>query len=441
MQVTIQEVNKISRKIDITVPVEQIIPAMESKIKKLSQTVKWNGFRPGNVPMNLIKQKYGMAVYQEVIDELINSGIKKAIEEHNLDPIEQLSLESINNDKVNLENLEDLKCVFKVDVYPDFELKEFSELSINTSEVKISEEDIDKHIEISRKELGSFVEVEKEAQLGDLLTIDYESFTDGQKIIDGDRKNIDIVLEESSFVEGFGTGLIGTKACDNITLNLNFPPDYPESSLADKPLEIKIHVHKVKSKQLAEINEEFAEKLGIKDKDVSKIRDAVRQQLEKYAEELIIEKENDSIKELLIKTYPIDQLPEKFITTELSALEENCKQENKKQGINITELNPKIKEKLMAQAINNVHLTLILRKIIQKYNLSVDSKLLQQKLSPFENLLKVMYKSNNNKNYYKFYDKLKKHMVNSSILEIAIDFVREKSIKIVNSITLNDLAS
>ena len=424
---------------------EQINDSIQTKIKKISKQIKMNGFRPGHVPVDLIKEKYATAVYQEAIEELIDSGVKKVIDEYHLDPMEQLNLENMDNQPDNLKSLQDfknfkdLKCVFKVNVYPDFDLKEFNELNINIPEVKIIEEDIDDNLEKATKELGDFIDVDREAQLGDLLLIDYASFTDGKEISNNNAKNTEILLGSNYFIEGFESGLIGAKVGDNIVLNLSFPKDYAEKSLANQPVEIKVHINKIQVKKLAEINEEFAYKLGIEDKDINKIRDVIKENLEKHAKKLIANREEVAVIDLLIKTYPIDELPEKLIISELEQLENNFKHTNQRQGINVTELNEDVKAELKSQAIKNVHLSLILRKIIQKYNLTIDEQVLKQKLHALEGMFKNIDHKNGGKNYHQIYHNLKNSIINSNLFQIALDFVKQKVTKTTTTLTLKEL--
>ena len=454
MQIEVEQISSLGRKINIIIPAEKINDSIQTKIKKISKQIKMNGFRPGHVPVTLIKEKYATAVYQEAIEELIDSGVKKVIDEYHLDPMEQLNLENMEHQPDNLKSLQDLKdlkdlkdfkdlkdlkCVFKVNVYPDFALKEFSELNINIPEVKISEEDIDNNLSNATQELGDFIDVDREAQLGDLLLIDYASFRDGKEISNNSSKNIQVLLGGNSFIEGFESGLIGAKAGDNIVLNLKFPKDYAEKSLANQPVEIKVHINKIQVKQLAEINEEFAYKLGIEDKDTSKIRDVIKENLEKHAKQLIAKREEEAVIDLLIKAYPVDELPEKLIISELEQLENNFKHSNQRQGINVTELNEDVRSELKSQAVKNVHLSLILRKIIQKYNLTIDEQLLKQKLYELEGVFKNIARKNAGKNYHQIYHNLKNSIINSNLFQIALDFVKQKVSKTATTLTFKEL--
>lgn len=445
MQIEVEQVSSLGRKINIVIPAEKINDTIQTKMKKISKQIKMNGFRPGHVPVTLIKEKYATAVYQEAIEELIDSGVKKVIDEYHLDPMEQLNLENMDQQPNNLtslkdfKDLKDLKCVFKVNVYPDFDFKEFSELNINIPEVKISEEDIDNNLSNATQELGDFIDVDREAQLGDLLLIDYASFTDGKEITNNNGKNTEVLLGSNSFIEGFESGLIGAKAGDNLVLNLNFPKDYAEKSLANQPVEIKVQINKIQVKQLAEINEEFAYKLGIKDKDINKIRDVIKENLEKHAKQLIANREEEAIIELLIKVYPVDELPEKLIISELEQLENNFKHSNQRQGINVTELNENIKAELKSRAVKNVHLSLILRKIIQKYNLTMDEQVLKQKLDAFGGVFKNISRKNGGKNYHQIYHNLKNSIINSNLFQIALDFVKQKVTKTTTTLTFKEL--
>lgn len=458
MQISVEKTSNSARKINIVIPMEQINAEIKEKINKFGREVKLNGFRPGRVPISVIKQKYGPAIYQEVIENLIDSELNRAIMEHKLDLIGEVNLESINNPVDNFENTEDLKCIFTARVYPEFELKELSELNINTFEVKITEEDVNDYLEVLKKELGNYVEVvDYEANIGDLLNIDYENhLQDGQKL-DGSYKNIEILLGSNSFMEGFESGLIGAKKGDDIVLNLTFPDDYPEKSLANIPVEVRVHVNTVKVKQLAAIDKEFAYKLGIKDinennndndidqgmelkdkngiVDITQIREVVKKNLLKYVENLISQQEEINIKSILLESYPIDELPDKLVQQEFNQLQTNLININKKDGINIKELNDKLVVELQMEARKNVHLSLILRKIIQKYDDEIDKGELNAKLDVLDKMFKEKSAIKNKEFYYN----LRNSIMNSHLFKIIMDFIRQKITKNSISTTLKEL--
>lgn len=430
MQVSVEKIGSLGRKINVAIPATKINETISNKLKKLTKQVKLNGFRPGHVPLKLVNEKYGSSVRQEVINEAINEAIHQAMAEHELSPLGDIKLENVTD-----ELDKDLECTFFLEVYPEVEFNEFSELQIKTPKVTITEADLEKSLSIVREQFSKKVSVERAAQKGDLLTVDYHGLVDGKEFSGGSAKDSQVEIGSDAFIEGFETGLIGAIAGTSVELNLQFPVEYAEQSLAGKSVVFKVDIKTIEEKQLAEINEELAKSLQIKDGDVTKIRPTIAANMEKYLQKLVMERELEQTVDALLIAYPIE-LPNQLVESEQKQLEATFKQRNQEQGIMINEISNHVITKLNLQARKNVHLSLLLRNIIQKNNIKIDDNVVRQKLKEFE----VLFQNNPPTQQLKqLYANIKNSIINSTLTNMAIEFVAKRVTKLEETVSFDEL--
>lgn len=431
MQVSIEKVSDLGRKINVSIPADKINDVVSDKIKKLTKQVKLNGFRPGHVPAKLINERYGNSVRQEAVNEVIDSALNQAISEHKLSPIGDIKLENIIDESSN----QGVQCVFLLEVYPEIDFNEFKDLQIKTPKVTITDADIDKSLLIVREQFGKKVAVDRPAKTGDILTVDFNGFIDGKEFDGSVGKDSQVEIGSEAYIDGFESGLIGSKTGTTKELSLKFPNDYAEKSLAGKSVIFNISIKNVEEKQLAELDEELAKALQIKDGDVSKIHPTVVANMETYIKQLTKDKEREQVINLLLTNYPVE-LPNSLVANEERQLQATFKHRNQEQGVVIKDLNSATIEEINIQARKNVHLSLLLREVIRNYNLKMDEKLLQQKLKQFDGLF---LNAPNNKYYKNMYNNIKNSIINSTLTELALDFVMSKVAKLEESLSFEQL--
>lgn len=414
MQISIEKLSDLGRKINVLIPAAQVNDAVFNKIKKLTNQVKMNGFRVGHVPIKLINQKYGSSVRKEVVSEVIDSALNEAIAEHKLSPMGQIKLENLID-----ESEKDIECAFTLEVYPEINFDHFNKLQIKIPKVTITEQDIDHSLLIVREQFGKKVSVDRAAKKGDILTVDFSGFIDGKEFPGSVGKDSEVEIGGELFIEGFESGLIGVESGSKKELTLQFPDNYAEKSLAGKPVIFNIDIKKVEEKQLADVDEELAKSLQIKDGDVDKISPTVLANMEKYINKLTKDREYEQTIDVLLTTYPID-LPEQLVISEQHQLETAFRQRNQEQGISIKDLSHNIIAEINIQARKNVHLSLLLREVIRHNNLKIDEALVQQKLKQFDELFK---NAHNNSYYAEIYNNIKNSIINSTLTDMALEFI------------------
>lgn len=433
MQISVEKTSELAKNIKIIIPTTKINDIVSNKIKTLSKQIKLNGFRPGHVPHKLITQKYGPEVRQEALNETIDSALNQAISENKLAIIGDIELKEIKDE----ENALNIECIFAVEVYPEITINnDFTNLEISVPKVTITDEDIDKNILDIRQQCGQKVAVTRSAKKGDFLTVDFEGFIEGKEFPGGKDQNVLVEIGNEQFIDGFEEGLIGKNAGESCTLNLQFPENYAEKNLAGQKVQFNVVIKKIEQQELAELNEELAKRLNIPNNDINQLRTVIKTNLENYVKQLIINKEQSNLADVLLKNYPISIIPNKLITEEQQNLERIFKQRNKEQGIEIKELNSKTIEEIKEQASKNVHLSLLLREVIRINDLKVNENLLNKKLTEIEYLFR---NKQSNSKYKNLYNNMKNSIISSMLTNVAIDFILNKVTKTEQILTLEEL--
>lgn len=433
MQISIEQISELGRNINIVIENTKINDIVSNKIKTLAKQLKLNGFRPGHVPHKLISQKYGPEIRQEALNESIDAAINQAISENKLDIIGDVEFKSIKDEEASV----NIECIFSVEVYPNITINnDFTSLEIDVPKVTITEEDINKNILNIRQQFGQKVAVTRAAKKGDFLTVDFEGFIAGKEFPGSKGQDIAVEIGSEQFIDGFEEGLIGKNIGENCVLNLRFPDNYAEKDLAGKEVQFNIAIKKIEEQKLAELNEELAKRLNIPNNDINQLRATIHTNLENYAKQLIINKEQANLAEALLKQHPINTIPKKLIEEEQKNLERIFKQRNQEQGINIKELNSKTIEEIAEQASKNVHLALLLREVIRVNNLKVNDNLLNKKLAELEYLFR---NKQSNSKYKNIYNNMKNSIISSMLTNVAIEFILNKVTKKEQVVTFEEL--
>ena len=244
----------------VTIEGEEWKKAVDKAFDKLAKNVQVDGFRKGQAPKNIIEKRISKAerLYQAV-DDNANDWMRKALEENELMPISQpvLDVKEVNDEKVDL--------VYTFAVTPEVNIKDYEGLDYKVEDYSVSDEDVDKEIDVMKERYAELEIVDGKAEKGDTVNIDYKGFKDDVAFEGGEASGHDLTLGSGSFIPGFEDQLIGTKAGDEKDVELSFPEDYPHEELKGAPVVFKVKVNEVKRKVYPEVNDDFAKDLNIKD--------------------------------------------------------------------------------------------------------------------------------------------------------------------------------
>ncbi len=318
MQVSVESTSAIERKMTIGIPAERVESEVEKRLKEAAKTVRMNGFRPGKVPMHVVRQRYGASVRQEVIGELMRDAYVEALGKENLQPAGYPRFEP-----KSMEAGKDVEFAAIFEVYPEIEVKGLEELELTRRTAVVEDSDVDNMIAQLRKQAAEYEEVEDAAAEGDRVTVDYKGTIDGEAFEGGSAEDAQIELGSGRMIPGFEEGIVGMKAGETRTIDVTFPEDYHAENLAGKTAQFEISVKKVERPSLPELNEEFFKKFGVEEGGEEAFRAEVRKNMEREAKGALNSKLKQQIIEQLLAKNEFD-IPSALIEQEVETLKKDA---------------------------------------------------------------------------------------------------------------------
>lgn len=314
MQVSVESTSALERRMTVGVPAERIETEVNKRLQQTARRAKVPGFRPGKVPMSVIRQRYEESARQEALGDLIQASFYEAVLEQKLKPAGAPSVEP----KV-FEKGKDLEYVATFEVYPEFEVVGLEGIAVERLQAEVAESDVDNMLEILRKQNTRYKQVEREAQNGDQLNIDFVGKIDGEAFAGGSAKGTSLVLGSGRMIEGFEAGLVGVKAGEERVLSLTFPEDYQNLDLAGKAAEFTVTVNTVSEAELPELNAEFFALFGIAEPNLEAFRAEVGKNMDRELRQAIKSKVKTQVMDGLLAVNPIE-VPKALIENEVNRL-------------------------------------------------------------------------------------------------------------------------
>ncbi len=370
-------------KMNIEFPAKDAVDAYNRASSRISQHINIPGFRRGKAPRNVVEQHVGAErIKYEALETLLPKVFQQAIKENDLDVITQPTVESYN---FNVG--EDLKITAKVEVRPEFELKEYKGLTVDVEEYVIPQDAYEKSLNNMLDRAVTYeVVVDRPAKEDDLVKFDFEGFTNGEKIEHGDGKNYTLDLAHSRFIPGFAEQLVGHSVGEEFEINVNFPENYHEEKLAGAPAIFKIKVHEIKQKVRPELNEEFAKKMGFDsvealEKDIKDFLQKDKETRDRKATEL-------AVFDKLLETVEIEIQPS-MIEREQNSLLEEYKQRLAQQGFTYQQAveqqgEEEIMKSTQEDAIRRIKNTLVIDKIAKLEKIEMNTNDMQAKVAEMQ---------------------------------------------------------
>ncbi|SDH79546.1 trigger factor [Pseudomonas panipatensis] len=362
MQVSVESTSALERRMTVGVPAERIETEVNKRLQQTARRAKVPGFRPGKVPMSVIRQRYEAAARQEALGDLIQETFYEAVVEQKLNPAGAPSVEP----KV-FEKEKGLEYVATFEVFPEFQVAGFDGIAIERLQADVADADVDNMLEILRKQNTRFEAVERAAQKDDQVNIDFVGKIDGEAFAGGSAKGTLLVLGSGRMIPGFEDGLVGAKAGEERVLNLAFPEDYQNLDLAGKTAEFTVTVNSVSEPKLPELNEAFFALFGIKESTLEGFRTEVRKNMERELRQAIKSKVKNQVMEGLVSANPIE-VPKALISNEVNRLRVQAVQQF---GGNIKPEQLPV-ELFEEQAKRRVVLGLIVAELVKQHELKAD---------------------------------------------------------------------
>jgi trigger factor len=367
MQVSVESSGTLGRTLKVEVAEEKVVSEVENRLKKLSKTTKIQGFRPGKVPFKMIRQRYGPQVRQEVVGEVVQSSFYEAITQEKLHPAGSPEIDSLNS-----ELGAGIAYTAKFEILPEVKLADVGSMKIDKTHCELSDEDIDKAIETMRNQRKIPSEVDRAATEDDIADIDFTGTIDGEVFEGGESKGFQVELNGKRLIDGFESGLVGSKAGDELDLDLQFPDEYGVAELAGKPVKFQIKVNKIMESILPELDEEFLKQFGIEEGGLDAFKVQIREHMERESDEALRAANRDSVMEALFAANEVD-LPVVLVDTEKNRIREQLNTNLKEQGIPVDEVNKAGDDSLFEeQARKRVSLQLTISELIKENDLKAD---------------------------------------------------------------------
>lgn len=358
MQNNQENQSALERRIDMSVPMADIEKEVEARLKRMARTVKMPGFRPGKVPMKIVSQTYGPQARSEAIGAAVERVFGDQVREQNLRIAGSPRIEpkEAANDAVL-----EFSAVFEI--YPSIVLGELTGQKVERPVLNVGDAEVDKTIEVLRKQRTTFTETDREAREGDRAVIDFVGRKDGVEFEGGKADDFPFVLGAGAMLKDFEAAVLGLKAGESRTFDMSFPDDYHAAHLAGQAVQFDISVKRIEEAQLPAIDADFAKALGVEDGDVAKLRDEVKANLEREVKRRIQAKIKEQVMDALLTVNPIE-VPKALVEKESLQLAENAKRDLEMRGMNAKDI-PVEAAWFSDQAQRRVKLGLIMAEVVK----------------------------------------------------------------------------
>ena len=364
MQVSVESTQGLERKMTVAVPSAKVESAVNTRLQEAARNVKLNGFRKGKVPYKVIKSKFGAGVRQEVVGEMMSQSYYEAIDQENLKPAGQPSI-----DPKNLDEGQDLEFVATFQVYPEITLPDFSTIKAERLGAEISESDIDEMIETLRKQKQTWEVADRAAAKEDMVNIDYVGRRDGEDFEGGSAEGTNLVLGSERMIPGFESGIEGKSAGDAFTLDLSFPEEYHNKELAGKEVAFEITLNSVSEQSMPVLDDEFYKGFGVEEGGNDAFREEVTKNMRRELKTASRNKLKTKIMDSLIDAVDAE-IPDALVGGEIEQLRAQAMQQfGGGQNIDAKMLPDDL---FREQAARRVLLGLVLGEVIQQQELKAD---------------------------------------------------------------------
>ena len=315
MQVSVETTGALERRIEVSVPRERIEQAIDERLKRVSRTAKLKGFRPGKVPLKVVKQQFGAQVRQEVLSDLMQSSFAEAVTQEKLNPAAGPRIEpiSIGPDA-------DLKYRATFEVFPEIELKGVEGIAVTRPAAEVTEADVDAMVLNLREQRPRFDAVERESREGDRVTMDFEGQIDGAEFEGSKGTDVAVLLGGGRMLKDFETGITGMKADERRQIDVPYPADYHNAALAGKVAKFDVHLKKVEEKQLPELDDEFCREYGVLEGGIEQLRKEVRENMERELEQNVRARLKSQLMEGLLAANPVD-VPQSMVDAQVREMQ------------------------------------------------------------------------------------------------------------------------
>jgi len=427
MQVSVETTQGLGRRLSITVPADTIKQAVKKELINAAKSVRIDGFRKGKVPMNIVEQRYGTSVRQDVLGEAMQRSFVDAIIKEKINPAG-----APNYVPGEYKEGEDFTFAVEFEVYPEVELKGLENIEVEKPVVEVNDEDVDAMLDTLRKQQATWKETDRAAEAEDRVTVDFTGSIDGEEFEGGKASDFVLAMGQGRMIPGFEEGLVGHKAGEEFSIDVNFPEDYHAENLKGKAAKFAIVLKKVEERELPELTEEFIKRFGVADGSVAGLRTEVRKNMERELKGAVRNRIKSQAIDGLVSANEID-VPAALIDGEIDVLRRQAAQRfggNEKQALELP------RELFEEQAKRRVVVGLLLGEVISTNDLKADEDrvktLIEEMASAYEDPSEVI-------EFYSKNKELMNNMRNVALEEQAVEALLAKAKVTEKATTFSEL--
>ena len=374
MKVTIDEIGPIQKRLSVELPPDMVAKELDSAYARLNKTVKIKGFRQGKTPRKIMEKFYAPQVEGEVMDALIGKTLSKAIDDAKLVLILQPQLDSASPIKTD----EVFSYSVTLDLWPEFNLTEYKGIEIEKPEAFVTDQELDEQLEALRRHFGTIEAINEDRPLeeGDLAIIDYSGEMDGEPVEDLHENDYYLEVGKGYFNEEFEKRIIGMTIGDERTIDIAYPENAINAKVAGKTVYYNVTLKDIKKRIMPELNDEFAQKFSPDYKTVDDLKERLKKQIMLEKEDAIESHMRNQIIDRLAADidFPI---PERLIEAKLTQMMDNISSHLHERGVDFEKAGisqDRLKDKMRDDAIKQVKIELILDKIADKEDITVENE-------------------------------------------------------------------
>jgi trigger factor len=362
MQVSVEAGDGLTRRLKVELPAEEIEQEIEKRLQNYARSARLPGFRPGKVPLRMLRQRYGDSVRMEVFGERIEASFPQAVAEAELRPAGRPEIEPDLDRSAGRYGY-----VAEFEVLPELELVALEGYSVTRPVVEVTDADVDETIERLRQQRKRWETAERAAVEGDRITVDFEGSVEGEPFDGGRGEGVQVELGAGRFIPGFEEQLVGVTAGDRVTVEVSFPDDYPQTALAGKPARFEVSVKAVEEPILPALDAAFVADFGVEDGDLERFRSDVRANLERELAQRVKTKVKNQVMDVLLEANPLT-VPAALIADEVEALRKQAVQNLGGAKLNLPD------ELFADNAQRRVALGLIIGEVVKQAQLSPEAE-------------------------------------------------------------------
>ncbi|EPN5228194.1 trigger factor [Vibrio cholerae] len=427
MQVTVETLEGLQRRLNITVPAANIEDAVAAELRNIAKNRRFDGFRKGKVPMKMVAKMYGKAVRQDVLGEVMQRHFIEAIVKEKINPAGAPTFAP-----VEIGEGKDLVFTATFEVYPEVELKGLENIAVEKPAAEVTDADVAEMLETLRKQQATWKEVDEAAENGKRVSIDFVGSIDGVEFEGGKAENFPLEMGAGRMIPGFEDGIVGKTKGMEFVIDVTFPEAYHAENLKGKAAKFAIKVNKVEARELPELNDEFVARFGVAEGGVDALKAEVRKNMERELKQAIKARIKEQAIEGLVKENEI-QVPSALIDQEINVLRQQAAQ---RFGGNVEAAAQLPRELFEEQAKRRVVVGLLLGEVIRTHELKADEEkvkaLITEMATAYEDPSEVV-------SYYEQNQQLMNNMRNVALEEQAVDAIIAKAKVTEKAISFSEL--